>query len=159
MLGLCGGYQMLGRRIADPDGIEGARGAAPGLGLLDVETVLGPRKRLAEVAGVDAASAVPVTGYEMHMGVTTGPDRARPLLRIGGAPEGARSADGRVAGCYLHGLFAGDAFRRAFLAELGHASANGVAYWAWVDGILDRLADRLEASLDLDRMLRIARGG
>ena len=109
MLGLCGGYQMLGRRIADPDGIEGPPGEAPGLGLLDIETVLGRRQAARpKPPGIDLATGMPVRGYEMHLGATTGPGLARPMLDLGGRPDGAVSADGRVAGCYLHGLFASD---------------------------------------------------
>ncbi len=162
ILGLCGGYQMLGRRVADPDGIEGPAGAADGLGLLDVETVLVPSKTLAEVEGVELGTGAAVRGYEMHMGRTDGPDRARPMLRLEAAngmrDDGARSADGRVAGCYLHGLFAGDGFRAAFLAALGgHGRAAELAYEAQVEAVLDRLADHLAEDLDLDALL--ARAG
>ncbi len=158
VLGLCGGYQMLGRRIADPDGIEGPAGEAPGLGLLNVETVLSPSKALRPVAARDGLTGAPVRGYEMHMGRTVGPDTARPMLVLDGRPEGARSADGRAAGCYVHGLLASDAYRRAFLAGFG-ASAGDVAFEATVEATLDRLADHLAASIDLERVLEIARGG
>ncbi len=157
VLGLCGGYQMLGRRIADPDGLEGPAGDAPGLGLLDVETVLTGLKVLTHVAARDEISGAMIRGYEMHMGRTTGADTARPFLRLGGRADGAESADGRVAGCYVHGLLASDAYRRAFLRRIGGA-ASGVAYDAAVEATLDRLADHLAASIDLDRVLEIARG-
>ena len=127
ILGLCGGYQMLGRTIADPLGIEGERQTASGLGLLDIDTVLGGDKRLVAADGIDLASQMPVNGYEMHLGTTTGPGLARPMLRLGAGVDGCVSVDGRVAGCYLHGLFAGDAFRRAFLAGLGAPPGN-IAY-------------------------------
>jgi len=156
ILGLCGGYQMLGRHIADPEGSEGAPGAAAGLGLLEVDTVLGGAKRLAETAGAEVASGMPVRGYEMHLGVTGGPGHARPMLELGGRPDGAVSADGRVAGCYLHGLFASDPFRRAFLARLG-AKGGGIAYDATIERVLDGLADHLERSLDLAALLAAAR--
>lgn len=156
VLGLCGGYQMLGQVLADPDGIEGAAGAVPGLGLLDVETVLGREKRLALVDGVHVGSGAAVAGYEIHLGVTTGPDCARPFARIGGRDEGAVSADGRVAGSYLHGLFAADGFRRDWLAGLGVTGADA-GYGAGVEATLDALADHLEAHLDVAGILALAR--
>jgi len=156
VLGICGGYQMLGRTIADPDGHEGPPGEAAGLCLLDIETVLGDRKRLGLVSGGDIASGAPVAGYEMHLGRTTGAGLARPMLNLGGHNDGAVSADGRVAGCYLHGLFASDAFRRAFLARLGAASSD-LAYETMVEETLDKLADHLAAHLDLDAILAAAR--
>jgi adenosylcobyric acid synthase len=157
ILGLCGGYQMLGRRVADPDGYEGPAGEAAGLGLLDIGTVLGPQKQLRETAGTDLATGMKVRGYEMHLGVTSGPGLARPMLDLGGRPDGAVSADGKVGGCYLHGLFAGDAFRRAFLTRLGTPEGDGIAYEAMIDGILDRLADHLEQHLDLAALLAASR--
>ncbi len=155
VLGLCGGYQMLGRQIADPEGHEGAPGAEPGLGLLDIKTVLGGDKRLVETAGSEIASGLPVRGYEMHLGVTSGGGLSRPMLELGGRPDGAVSPDGRVAGCYLHGIFASDAFRRAFLTRLGAESS--IAYDGLVDRVLDDLADHLERHLDLAALLAAAR--
>ncbi|MGA8381221.1 MAG: cobyric acid synthase, partial [Stellaceae bacterium] len=102
ILGLCGGYQMLGRTVADPLGIEGRRATASGLGLLEIDTVLGAKKRLRSIAGRDLASGTAVAGYEMHLGTTTGPGLARPMLRLDGRDDGAVSPDGAVAGCYLH---------------------------------------------------------
>jgi len=155
VLGLCGGYQMLGRRIADPDGIEGAAGAVAGLGLLDVETVLTGDKRLEAVQG--RALGAPFRGYEMHMGVTTGPDCARPLAKLaGGTADGAVSADGRIAGTYMHGLFADDRQRSAWLKRLG-AGPSAIAHDALVETTLDRLAAHVAAHLDLDRLLRLSR--
>ena len=156
IVGLCGGYQMLGRTIADPLGMEGRRGTVAGLGLLDIDTVLGAEKRLGRRAGSDIASGAPVDGYEMHLGITTGPGLERPMLRLAGRKEGAVSADGLVAGCYLHGLFAGDRFRRAFLASLG-AAAGSAAYQHQVETTLDALARHLEHSLDLSALLAAAR--
>jgi adenosylcobyric acid synthase len=157
VIGLCGGYQMLGTRIADPLGVEGPPGDAEGLGLLAVETVLAVEKLLVEASGIERASGAPVSGYEMHMGRTTGPATARPMLRLGGRDDGAVSADGRIAGCHLHGIFAGDAFRRAFLARLGGEGDPALDYERRVDATLDALADHLEASLDVPRLLEIAR--
>lgn len=176
VLGLCGGYQMLGRHIADPDGIEGPPGRVEGLGLLDVETVLTSEKRLEAVTGTTADGAA-LTGYEMHMGATTGPDCARPFARLRGSglgesalgetgvgetglsdgrPEGAVSADGRVCGSYVHGLFADDAQRARWLQRLG-APPSDLQFEAGIEAALDALASHLEQHLDLDTLLALAR--
>lgn len=153
VLGICGGYQMLGRSISDPDGIEGAPGTSAGLGLLDVETVLTPVKQLRVEAAIHVASSTAIAGYHMHMGDTTGPDRARPFSQVGFEPEGATSADGRVLGTYLHGLFAADDFRRAFL---GQAASPDLSYEAGIEVALDGLAAHLETHLDIDALLALA---
>ncbi len=160
VIGICAGYQMLGRSVADPLGVEGPAGAqAPGLGLLDVATVMGGDKVLRRVAGTDSAGR-PVAGYEMHMGRTDGPDAARPMLVLDGRPDGAVAADGRVMGCYLHGLFASDPWRHALLDALRPGAATGgVTYEPLVDAILDRLADHLESHLDMAALWRIASAG
>jgi adenosylcobyric acid synthase len=155
VLGICGGYQMLGRRVADPDGIEGPAGADEGLGLLDVETVMTPDKRLTTVRAVHAATGRPFDGYEIHIGRSDGPDCARPFAYLDGVPEGATSADGRVAGSYLHGMFRDDAFRAAWLSALGVGSR--LAYGAGVEAALDALAAHVEAHLDVDGLLATAR--
>jgi adenosylcobyric acid synthase len=157
VLGLFGGYQMLGRRIDDPAGIEGEPGSSDGLGLLDVETVLEGPKRLLPVAAFDSLSGHRIVGYEMHMGRSAGTGCARPFLALDGRPEGARSADGRVMGSYLHGLFASDAFRHAFLDSLRARRASGLDYEASIEAALDGLADHLGRHLDLDCILAIAR--
>ena len=142
VLGLCGGYQMLGRSVADPDGVEGPPGAAAGLGLLPVDTVLGGDKQLRAVAGQSADGAA-FRGYEMHVGRTVGD--AAPMLRLAdGRVDGSVSADGLVSGCYVHGLFGGDAYRRAWLRGLGGAPAARV-HEAEIDRVLDALAGHLEA--------------
>ncbi len=158
-LGICGGYQMLGQRVADPEGIEGPPGETEGLGLLAVETVLRPAKRLARTTGRAEDGGDAVSGYEMHMGRTVGPDTARPLLQLERGPDGARSTDGRVMGCYLHGLFAADGFRQRFLNRLRRRARSGIAFEAAVDESLDALAAHLEAHLDLDGLLTAARAG
>jgi adenosylcobyric acid synthase len=156
ILGLCGGYQMLGRTIADPDGIEGPSGEVDGLGLLDVTTTLSAEKRLEPARGTTSDGA-PFAGYEMHMGVTAGADCARPFARLAdGSAEGAVSADGRVAGTYVHGLFADDRQRAAWLARLS-AGPTRIAYEALVEQTLDALAAHLAAHLDLERLLTLAR--
>jgi len=156
VLGLCGGYQMLGRSIADPAGIEGSPGTTEGLGLLDVETTLSNHKTLRPVAGRLAHGGAAFTGYEMHVGVTTGPGLKQPLLVLSdGRGDGAVSADGRIAGAYVHGLFERGDARAALLAELGAASKPG-DHPAEVDKALDEIAETLERSLDIDAIARIA---
>jgi adenosylcobyric acid synthase len=156
VLGLCGGYQMLGTSIADPDGIEGPSGETPGLGLLDVTTIMTPEKSLTRVKAEHAATNQPIEAYEIHIGRTEGADRLRPFAFVDGAAEGAISADGRVQGSYLHGLFTSDSFRSAWLAKLGIAAANE-SYGARVESALDALADHIEAHLDVEGLLALAR--
>ena len=155
ILGLCGGYQMLGRQVADPKGIEGPPGVAEGLGLLDVTTLMHQEKRLARVRATHLASGVGLKGYEIHIGATTGPDCTRPFARIGDREDGALSADGLVTGTYLHGLFADDTFRRHYLADLG-ATPGVQSYDAVVEQTLDDLAAHLEAHLDVPGLLALA---
>jgi adenosylcobyric acid synthase len=156
VLGLCGGYQMLGRCVVDPTGIEGPPGSAPGLGLLDVETVLTGDKALTSVAGRSIEGDQPFHGYEMHIGKTDGPDCARPLLKfLDGRVDGARSADGYIQGTYVHGLFADDAQRAGWLEWLG-SKAGGARYDLEVERVLDALAAHLANHVDLDRLLSLA---
>ncbi|WP_324753546.1 cobyric acid synthase [Roseovarius sp. Pro17] len=155
VLGLCGGYQMLGRELSDPGGIEGSPRTVRGLGHLDITTVMQPQKRLSLTSGLHPASGAEVTGYEIHMGRTTGPDCARPWLQMAGHPEGAASADGLIRGSYVHGLLASDAFRAAYLTELGGAS--DLQFESGVDGALDALADHLEQHMNIDLLLSLAR--
>ena len=155
VLGICGGYQMLGRSIADPHGIEGPPSKVEGLGLFEVDTVLEGDKVLVEVTGETVGSGVPFKGYEMHVGRTTG--ALQPLLKLGnGQLDGAVSADGRVAGCYIHGLLADDRQRRHWLQRIG-GQASAFAYESDVDATLDLLADHLEKHIDCDRLLALAR--
>ena len=156
VLGICGGYQMLGKSIADPDGIEGPPASADGLGLLDIETRLAGAKQLSRVTGTHLATDTEINGYEMHVGRTEGADCARSMLRLTGGPDGAVSTNGRVMGCYVHGLFAADGFRRGFLETLAPRAVAATDYEAGVDETLDGLARHLEDSLAVDRMLAIA---
>jgi adenosylcobyric acid synthase len=155
VFGVCGGYQMLGRVVRDPLGLEGPPGETPGLGLLDIDTEMTATKILRHVGGSHVASGQPIAGFEMHMGVSDGPGRDRPFAIIGNEAEGARSQDGRIAGSYLHGLFGADAFRRAFLAELGVESrlAN---YDALIEATLDKLARHVADHIDIERILEFA---
>lgn len=167
IFGICGGYQMLGRTIADPDGIEGPPGSADGLGLLDIETVIGGDKSLAPVTGRAVDGDTTLSGYEMHMGQTAGPDTARPVLTLdsGGKlrTDGATAPDGGVAGTYIHGLFAGDGFRHHFLSKLDGGRwgehHSEFSYDASVELTLDALAQHLEDNLDLDALLAAAGAG
>ena len=155
LLGLCGGYQMLGRTIADPDGVEGPPAAVEGLGLLDVATILSAEKRLEPARGVSNDGA-PFAGYEMHMGVTEGADCARPFAHLAdGSPEGAMSADGRVIGTYVHGLFGDDGQRAAWLKRFEATAA--ICYDDVIEGTLDALAAHLAMHLDINRLLTLAR--
>ncbi|MFC6491030.1 cobyric acid synthase [Nitratireductor sp. GCM10026969] len=152
VVGLCGGFQMLGRTISDPDGIEGPPGTVEGLGLLDVATVLSAEKTLRPSEG-RTADGISFKGYEMHMGRTTGPDCTRPFARLAeGRADGAVSANGQVFGTYMHGLFADDRQRSAWLERLGGA-ASDLDYEAGVEEALDALARHLETHLDLDGLL------
>ena len=156
VLGICGGYQMLGRVVHDPEGIEGAAGSTEGLGLLDVETVMTGDKSLTRVDAVHQATGAAMRGYEIHIGRTDGPDRTRAFARVAGEPEGARSADGRVQGSYLHGMFAEDGFRRAFLDGFG-VRAGPLSYGQVVEQTLDDLAAHMERHLEVDGLLALAR--
>jgi adenosylcobyric acid synthase len=156
VLGLCGGYQMLGRTVADPDGIEGPPGRVEGLGLLDVDTVLSADKSLEPVRGATSEGA-PFAGYEMHIGATDGPDRARPFARLAdGSPEGATAPNGRIAGTYIHGLFADDRQRAAWLERLS-AGPSAVTYDDLIERTLDALAAHLASHLDLEKLITLAR--
>ena len=155
VLGLCGGYQMLGQTIADPEGIEGPSGTVDGLGLLDISTVMSADKSTRLVQGIHSATGAPIEGYEIHLGRSEGGDCIRPIVTIEGRPDGASTADGRVQGTYVHGLFTGDAFRKAWLANLGIAST--LAYESQIESALEALADHLEAHLDIEAILTIAR--
>ncbi|AXI41648.1 cobyric acid synthase [Sulfitobacter sp. SK011] len=155
VLGLCGGYQMLGRTIADPHGIEGPPTTVQGLGHLAVDTVMAPIKHLSLKTGEHPESGTTLSGYEIHIGETNGPDCARAWLQFAGRPEGAATADGRVQGCYMHGLFSSDAFRAAYLGQFGIAST--LNFEAGVDATLDALARHVERYFDVDLMLSLAR--
>jgi len=156
VLGLCGGYQMLGKTIADPQGLEGSPGSAPGLGLLDVSTTLLPDKTLRRAAGTHVPSGAAISGYEIHLGHTEGNDCTRPFAILAGHPDGAINATGQVMGSYLHGCFSSDEFRARFLEGLG-IPASTWRFETTIDQTLDDLAQHLESHLDLDHLLRLAK--
>jgi adenosylcobyric acid synthase len=155
VLGLCGGFQMLGKMIHDPQGLEGAAGSMEGLGLLDVETTLLPDKTTTKTQAIHALSGQLINAYEIHLGKTEGPDCHRLFAQTPSGPEGAMSVDGNVIGTYLHGCFSSDGFRQAFLRGLG-AKTFGLAYDQTIETTLDELAQHLEAHLNLDQILALA---
>ncbi|MEM1037069.1 MAG: cobyric acid synthase [Pseudomonadota bacterium] len=157
VLGICGGYQILGRSISDPNGVDGSPGEAEGLGLLDVETIMTGDKHVAPVDARCAETGEPISGYEIHMGRTSGSDTARPFAMIDGTPDGATSADGRIQGTYLHGAFTSDGFRRSWLDRLGASTDNALSYGSEVERALDNLADGFEAAVDIDALLDLAK--
>jgi len=158
VMGICGGYQMLGMSISDPDGLEGPSSEVDGLGLLNVRTVLGQQKRLALVEAQVLPSGATARAYEIHMGRSDGPDCEVPFARIEGRPEGATAPGGRIWGTYLHGVFETGAARQAVLARIGHGAGMALTdHAATVDAALDALADHLEAHLDLDALYALAR--
>ncbi|AZO00210.1 cobyric acid synthase [Mesorhizobium sp. M9A.F.Ca.ET.002.03.1.2] len=156
VVGICGGFQMLGHVVRDPDGIEGSVTETKGLGLLDVETVMEPEKTVRNVRARSVQFDLPLEGYEIHLGRTTGPDTLRPSAVINGVDDGAISADGKVSGTYLHGLFSADAFRARFLETLG-VKGGGIDYRAEVERALDEIAAELETHLDCDAIFGLAR--
>jgi len=156
VVGICGGYQMLGRVVRDPLGIEGGVAETEGLGLLDVETVMEPEKTVRNVVARSVAYDEPLSGYEIHLGRTTGPDCLRPSAVIDGVEDGATSADGKVFGTYMHGIFGADAFRQKFLKSLG-VKGGSIDYRAEVERALDELAAHLEKHLDCDAIFAAAR--
>ncbi len=156
VLGICGGYQMLGKEIIDASGADGYAGSAAGLGLLDVITTMSDEKTVRRVSGHCVQTDTPVSGYEIHIGNTVGPDSRRPMLKIGDSPEGARSSDGLVEGSYVHGLMTEDSFRAAFLTRIGHTESE-LKYSAAVEDALDELADGLQAALDIEKLFATAR--
>ena len=156
VVGICGGYQMLGQVVRDPLGIEGSVTETRGLGLLDVETVMELEKTVRNVEARSLRFDAPLTGYEIHLGRTTGPDCSRPAAIVNGVEDGATSADGKVFGTYMHGLFGADVFRGRFLESLG-IKGGGIDYRAEVERALDEIAAELERHLDCDAIFAAAR--
>ncbi|MBY3178154.1 cobyric acid synthase [Rhizobium leguminosarum] len=147
VIGICGGYQMLGRMVHDPLGIEGGTLETPGLGLLDIETEMAPEKTVRNSQARSTEYDAPLAGYQIHLGITRGPDCDRPSAIIDGAPDGALSANGRIMGTYLHGLFGSDAYRARLLQSFG-LSGEQRNYRESVEQALDEIAGELERHLD-----------
>ncbi len=160
ILGLCGGYQMLGNIIHDIKGIEGISGSEKGLELLDVSTTIQDRKALKKVSGSHIETKAKIYGYEMHMGQTEGPDTKRPWAILeDGKSDGAVSANGKISGTYIHGIFESDSFRHAWIKSLipEFQSSNAISNWnKHIDTTINDLASHLESAFDIDQLLEIA---
>ncbi len=149
LIGLCGGFQMLGRAVHDPNGFEGVPGSSAGLDLLDMETTLEREKQLHRIRGRLAFEDAPVEGYEIHLGISRGAALARPAVKLTDRHDGAVSADGQVLGTYLHGLFESPAACTALLAWAGLKNPRPLDYHALRETNIERLADTVEERLDL----------
>ena len=156
VLGICGGYQMLGKTVFDPQGYDGVPGTAEGLGLLDVETVMTGAKRVAKVGAVSPIDDNILSGYEIHAGQSYGPDTERPFFTVSGKPDGATSPNGLIQGTYLHGVFSNDTFRQNWLRTIRQNFEGELVYEQTVEAALDELADGLEDALDLDALFDLA---
>lgn len=157
VLGICGGFQMLGHHVRDPDGVDGSPAEARGLGLLEISTEMVQQKTVRRSTGRCVISGTPVCGYEIHAGVTAGPGLQNPLLQMESGPDGARSENGRIEGTYLHGLLANDDYRREWLGRLGARPDSSITYLTEVDTALDEVADALALDIDVDGLLACAR--
>ncbi len=157
VLGICGGYQILGKVISDPLGIEGEAQNIEGLGLLNISTRLTRQKQLENITAIDAVFGQEINAYHMHLGVSEGEDCQRPFALNNNESEGAISGNGLISGTYLHGIFANDGFRQNFLSHLGAKAKKTLNYQAQVEQVLDELAAHLEANLDIDKILELAR--
>lgn len=156
LLGICGGLQMLGQTIADPHGLEGEAGVSRGLGLLDYVTVLEPEKQLRNVCGVLTLEAAPVSGYEIHAGVSEGRALAQPAVRFAeGTCDGALSEDGQIMATYLHGLFESPAACAALLKWAGLPTVSSFDYEALRERDIERLAELVETHLDTRQLLEL----
>ena len=157
--GCAGDIRCSGDGFRDPDGIEGPAEKVAGLGLLPVDTVLAPTKRVRSIAGTHVAGGARFAGYEIHAGITTVDPATVPMLRFAdGSMDGAVAGDGRIAGCYVHGLFDAATARAHWLATIG-AVSDGLDRRETIDAALDGIATVLAATLDIDRLLAIAQEG
>ena len=152
IIGICGGYQMLGQSVRDPQGLEGGETVATGLGLLDIDTEMAPEKTVRNIDAQSAVYDVALSGYEIHLGVSQGADCARPMTVIDGRPDGAVSPDGKVSGTYLHGLFDSDLYRAKLLSEFGIRGGE-TNFRMDVDRALDEIADDLDRLVGFERLM------
>jgi len=156
VMGICGGFQMLGRTIADPLGLEGTAGESPGLGWLELETALEAEKQLRNTSGVLTLEGAEVRGYEIHAGVSRGRALERPAAMLAGTrPDGSVSSDGRILGTYLHGIFESPTACAALLRWAGLCDPQRIDYRKVREQAIERLADSVEAHLDMDAILRL----
>ncbi len=156
VIGICGGFQILGRKIFDRDSLEGNVTEIDALGLLDMVTEIGERKLTRNSNAIHLASGLPLTGYEIHMGNSFGPDCRYAPLKINNVKDGAASPDGKIWGTYLHGLFSADAFRHYFIGNFG-AKPDASGHFEKIDNALDKIADELEKAVDINALFRLAR--
>lgn len=159
ILGVCGGYQLLGKVIHDPDGVDGEACSVAGIGLLNVETYMYGKKHTQAVFGLCVRSELAVSGYEIHMGRTSGSDSLRPMFKLNNKPDGAISADGRIEGTYVHGVFSSDSYRTWWLESLKPGISSQLQYEASIEQELDTLADGLEEALDVEALFNEAAYG
>jgi len=155
VIGICGGFQMLGKLVVDPVGLEGIPGTSNGLGYLDMTTVLEPEKQLRNVAGTLTLDGAPVSGYEIHAGISAGPALDYPAVRLGERGDGALSEDGQILGTYLHGLFESPAGCDALLRWAGLGEAATPDYHALRERAIERLADAVEEHLDMGKIMAL----
>ena len=150
--GLCGGYQLLGKHINDPQGHDGPGGRCEGLGLLDIETRMSGDKTTRPVNGTCTRSGSRVSGYEIHNGHTTGADTARPMMYLNDTADGATNIKGNVEGTYLHGVFGNDKFRRWWMNQIDASAVSELNFESMIERELDSLAEGLIQSLDVDAL-------
>ena len=155
VLGLCGGYQMLGKSIKDPERIESDKAEIKGLGQLDIETTLREQKTLENIRAKPVGTDLDLQAYEMHIGISKGPACQQALFEIDNRCEGASSKNGKVMGTYLHGLFDNDSYRHYFLAQISSGHMSSINYEEHIDKTLDQLGVHLAESLDLSLLKKL----
>ena len=158
ILGICGGYQILGNEITDGQGYDGIPSNAKGLGLLDVQTTMGKEKNLGKKEFISTINGKKISGYEIHLGITSGSDCNKPFATLSERKDGAISSSGLVMGTYLHGLFFSDEFRNKFVAKISSKEIEeDVSFNDKIDFILEEFVNVLEDNLDVDSILSSAR--